>query len=64
MKRVIPGVDEPCEQHKSTDLMIAAQDGKPLPAYRTTGDVPPERVVDDLPKEIPDRWKGLIGEYG
>ncbi len=120
-------------------LMIAAQDGKPLPSYRRTGPIPPERAkelignyreangkrfvritelngevfmlrgafhlrlgaaadngaifADDLkgfgpevklqegnkllvenvllerqpdvpPADIPDRWKGLIGEYG
>ncbi|MBC8355957.1 MAG: serine hydrolase [Planctomycetes bacterium] len=27
-------------------LMIAAQDGKPLPTYRTTGAIPPERVSE------------------
>lgn len=28
------------------------------------GDVPFERLPNEPPKEIPERWRGLIGEYG
>lgn len=30
----------------------------------TVGDTPFERLPDEPPADIPDRWRGLIGEYG